>query len=156
MFGENSSTNLWKEQNLLSILSWIDLFTKHETSRGKTSRGLSAQTLSKTYFFVNLLSRYKGKLTCSTRRMSRFSGTGICLLAKSRKRVDFPFPLGPTNPYLLPAVILRCVFSNKSFPFALIVRLCTCENSKLEGRSDSQCTVKFTVLWKPCTNWFWR
>mmetsp|Transcript_9991 Transcript_9991/g.30432 ORF Transcript_9991/g.30432 Transcript_9991/m.30432 type:complete len:241 (+) Transcript_9991:430-1152(+) len=63
--------------------------------------------------------------SCSTRRASMPSGTGICLFPRSRSRVDFPFPLGPTRPYFLPWAMVTAVFSSRILPLALTVRLLT-------------------------------
>lgn len=41
--------------------------------------------------------------------------------------LKYTYPLGPTRPYLLPAVICKLAFINKSLPRAEIEKLSTCK-----------------------------
>lgn len=90
-----------------------------------------ADTAQQHHHAISRLSKSDARMhdkqpACSTRSTSRASGTGICLLAIKRSKVDLPLPLGPTKPYRRPAVTPSCVFSNSNLPLARTDRLCTC------------------------------
>mmetsp|Transcript_17779 Transcript_17779/g.53538 ORF Transcript_17779/g.53538 Transcript_17779/m.53538 type:complete len:289 (-) Transcript_17779:571-1437(-) len=63
--------------------------------------------------------------SCSTNRTSNPAGTGSRRFMMRCSRVDLPMPLGPTSPYLRPAVMFTSVFSSSSFPLTRTVILTT-------------------------------